>query len=226
MRRRHHWVLFSGALIVFATFILKEAIGEHLKALIDSVDAAEGIFVVEKENMQLSEKSELLSREVIFINDLIIYPGRDNSKITPEVINAHSTAAGESMLRLNDETAAAERMLLRIPHDKGCDDEIKDIKAQLTPLWNRFLALKNTKWDPQHYEPLFNEAYTLEHTSWDLEGKTLTLSNNALQKAVDIREKDTRVYSRIKYWSYGLYALGWILGLISRFYGIEALTEE
>jgi hypothetical protein len=60
-KRHGKWVSFIGALIVFSTFVVKDAIRENLKNLVDSLASAEN-------NFAIREDSALLSTEIAQIS--------------------------------------------------------------------------------------------------------------------------------------------------------------
>ena len=49
-------VTFIGALIVSITFIVREGIGENLQDSVDSLESAQGIFTLQRENAVMSTR--------------------------------------------------------------------------------------------------------------------------------------------------------------------------
>jgi hypothetical protein len=223
VKRHRRWFTFVGALLVFMTFIVKDGFGEYLKALIESIDSAEGIFAVEKENANLTRKADNLYRSEQMNNDILIHPGRTNEeamKVTDTAIFLHLSDAIYTEFRLNDEIGAVNRMLQRVPHTKSDEDKAKALQTHLNSIHDEIASADKVSRN-NGLDAAFNAAYAVEHNAWGLEDETLKFADTTIQNAIAVRERDTLYFQRLKISSYVLYVIGWSLGLMGRLYGVE-----
>ena len=51
LRRHSRFITFCGALIVFATFVVKDAVRDHLKGVVDAQQVAETTFIIWSKNL-------------------------------------------------------------------------------------------------------------------------------------------------------------------------------
>ena len=62
LKKHHRLISVAGALILFVTFLAKDAKRDRLKELGDSIDSAENAFIIRAENKRMYEALQTLGR--------------------------------------------------------------------------------------------------------------------------------------------------------------------
>jgi hypothetical protein len=74
LTRHNRFITLFGALVVFARFIVKEGLREELKDLVDSVNSAQRVFVLQRESGLMSQRLAEIFRLVTAININLLSP--------------------------------------------------------------------------------------------------------------------------------------------------------
>ena len=230
LRRHSRVLIFVGALVVFVTFVVREGLRENLKDLVDSIDTAQGVFVVEQENQQMSERLAAIFNinEAMYSNINKLRTGGALLAIDETAIGLHYQLTYDVLQRLDNEYAAAKRLLNKVPHDKKYDIEVNELKWRSDDASDSFKSFRpaGTGSSQQQFMDSFGVIQGIEHRALDVETDFQSLATTVLRESMDKKEKDDG-YFRIATWaSYGLYAVGWGLGLIGKLYGVDGVGDS
>jgi hypothetical protein len=228
IRKHSRLLIFLGALIVFITFIIREGLREHLKDLVDSIDSAQGVFVVEQENQQLSQALAELYRldSATYTNVLTHSP--NPGQITLQSVELHWQATYAAIQRLNTECAAARRLLIKVPHEKKQEDDLERLQTRTDAVANDykdFIPGGDDQTQPE-LERKMNTIWAIEHKAFDLETNLQTFTASLLTQSLAIKNKNSEYFEASTWVSYLLYAIGWGMGLIGKLYGLEGVAED
>jgi hypothetical protein len=220
--KHNRLIVFFGALIVFATFIVREGLREELKSFVDSIDSAESLFLLQRENALMAGRMAEILRIVTATNANIQNPPRGGiPHIDLIAEELHYQDGFDTIQRMADELAAAGRLLKKIPH--SADDALAlarfqskyDVEAGSFKLYKQPGSVT-----PQpELEQAFNVVVSTENGLWDIEANLAEFTASLLETSRKVKERDERYFELATWWSYGLYALGWGLGLVGKLYG-------
>ena len=229
---RHSRMLsFVGALIVFATFIVKEGIKEKLKEDLDAISNAETVYAIREDNTRIS--GSRITVEWRQIKDNSLGPASDPSgqadrnEQKADLLDETDDALNSSFSNLFIlEKAAREFDARDIPNLK---DE-HDMQDKLKDDYDGMLAGGMT--DDHYLEPSPKDEHDLDDFVKFEDNSEFNLTRNDLigthiQELIeDKRERNERYYSIASILSYVFYVIGWTLGLCGRLFGVDNLVEE
>jgi len=235
LHRHSSLLTWTGALLVFLTFVVKEGLRDNLKELTDSLDREQNVFLTRIQTSEmllgvsrLERRGELLESEITH---------------KPPVRTDFNQVFDERINLLGDELRAADayadglsrlsRMMSLGPVDKDDLDTVKKVLPDFRESYNQLLALVVQAESHHTFESPEASRAKIESMRLDLElkaGVTLnTLKNSSdrlLSRMEEQKEKDERRYTWAVWGSYVLYPLGWGLGLIAKLYGLEGPERE
>lgn len=220
--KHNRLIVFIGALIVFATFIVREALREELKNFVDSIDSAEGVFVVQHENALMAGRLAEVLRFVTAANANILKPPRPGVPTIDLVAEElHYQDGFDTVQRMADELAAAGRLLKKMPHSREDALALAGFQSQYDVEVQRFNLYKppGSATSQLELEQAFNVIVSIENKLWDIEANLAKFTASFLEKSIEVKERDERYFEIATWWSYGLYVLGWGLGLVGKLYG-------
>ena len=213
--RHKRWLTFIGALIVFATFVTKEAIQENLRDLNSSLENAQSVYDIERSQGEISDELKKFEFLVEAMGDFMDNPKNvENGDIDPDIrsdfISSRIDSAQNELLRDRD-------LALRIPDPKS-------YIIYIDQFHHTFETLAAQKpYDPE--TPPYDPKQTdFEHLPWNMKvsGEISLLqemSGELIGLARNESEKSERRYELCKKLSYGLYTIGWGLALAGRLFG-------
>jgi hypothetical protein len=254
-RRHGRIVTFAGATIVLATFIVKEGIREHLKNLTDTVDTAESVFLVRTDLEKLRAEVgrsriaspaipaditpfQIAARDVddchrsldVVRNELEIIAGLINKlpdQQTPIAITNNGTLI-EGFLTLNGQ----QPIPIWVTNTwyggiKTPEGHWRVLEAQRKQLWKDEYAVRGLM-RPDHSRDLdaASASRRLESVSFELVSNTQDFGFVILREAMKIKRGKEHSYDFFTNLSYGLYGLGWTLGLVGRIFGVPGLNGD
>jgi len=217
----------TGALIVFLTFVVKDAVREQVKDLVDSLQSAEDVFEIRAQHevtvallngigqrVQLIWQSTPEAKEFLRKNDKsgVIHDITENADIIEQE-------------RANLDNL--QRFIARLPSSEtGLRAEVSEIRKRWTEhhdFYLQVIAMINQKQMSEDQE--FDAMSTLGPESEDLNSAILDLSERAIAKSDTLRE-DAEKRLQIYTWaSYVLYTVGWSLALFGRIFEVGDLPE-
>jgi hypothetical protein len=230
-RKHSRFLSFVGALIVFATYIIKEGVREDLKDLISSIATAESTFKVRADNgsIQNQLKSLLGTGWVQPSHSKTSSIGTISREIDLYVRNARNSS-DDAMLYM-DRTEELDR---KLDSAKGRLQGISELRSKLYPLIderneiaNYVIATRYSAADgPPPRKTTATEAQQqldkiagVETDTEKLEDTSDSMAQIALQDAELQRKNGELLLQRWTWASYGLYTVGWGLGLTGKLYG-------
>jgi hypothetical protein len=235
--RRHNRILtFIGAFIVFATFVVKDGIREHLKDLTDSVAAAESVFLIRDENIETSRTLGNIQRQIAAITQTA-----DNSPLYAAALDVEIV----KLYMSNTEYFLDNiyRLISKLPDQKtpitfknswlsGTQRKNpwefwRDLQNQLTQLKQSDSNVRQLM-RPDHVgeEKAARAADKLFGDSVVLWIDTRAFGWLVLEEAVKMREKSEHSYEFFTNVTYVLYVFGWGLALSGRLYKVAGLGGE
>ena len=236
VRRRGKLLSFFGALIVFSTFVVKEGMREYLKNVIDSLDLAQGIFAVRKDNSVTHSQLVLLAGNMTEIEGLLKHVNGNRSRNLLNVAMWEEQVVTPRIASIDSSLRGIEQFIQTLPHNKDLAARLLSAQKRLakdTSL-NRDNVGKTRKWldvgtnrdDPMELLITKLTVDTLEIESSALNDFTTSISEDAQKAAESYRASVELRYERYSRLSYFLYTLGWTLGLAGRLYGAEGVALE
>jgi hypothetical protein len=219
--RKHQQLLtFAGALIVFLTFVLKEGFRDGLRDLIDSIESAESVFMIRSDGGdtyfmlgQLQSKIDLIQEEMMpaasLKNRYFIEAALQNIALAENLIHT-------STLSLDNDS----RLLERLPHHSRVVEEFHGLFQDLNNLQKLDTETAEKVQSEQSEMIVHGESQRLLKEAANVSGRMLTFGHQVLNDARALRGQRERSYVYVTWASYGLYIIGWGLGLISKLYGV------
>jgi hypothetical protein len=244
-RYRRRCLSAGGATIIFVTFLAKDAARDQLKSLIDSIDAAENSFIIRAE--QRKAFGELKSFEDDFADF------REHPTVPkPRSVNSgggdfdidENKVDDETLLAVRNEEASVQETLdniahleRKIPPDVERATEFADmahkvatfsrLDIQIDELSRDLGPVGDSKSYRLAVKDINKMVYALQTQGSVIYKGTDRLNRTILRAAEMERMKAESNYGWWEPVTYGLYAFGWIIGVISIFAGGEAdpITE-
>lgn len=190
-----------GALILIATFVIKDAIKDHLKDVVNAVTAAQQLYSIRTDihNIEFELQGEIdqianhpLSQHELMAKSADLFSSNARSAIdrTSDLVGSLKAAAQESIQTSIDQFNA---------HYKQFSDE-------LTAFNNNPDAVSGGK---------------LIGTALDLDKKALAIEADVLNKAHQRESEDEHFYGIATWISYVLYVIGWSMAFVGRLVGVD-----
>jgi hypothetical protein len=238
--RRHNRLLtYLGAFIVFATFVVREGIREHLKELTDSIDVAQNVFVVRVDNIETNYALGGLRRQMAAIKD-----APSAGKAREDLFDAAARELEVSKNRFREVASYLDcisRLIARLPSQttpvtlkntwllktmSGTPNGLlQAFRVQLKQSWESENKVRQLmKLDHSGDQDASSAAGKLAGDSVLLYLDSQTFGWLILGEAMKARERSEHFYDISKKVSYLLYVLGWGLGLFGRLYRVPGLS--
>ena len=220
IRRHQRMLTFVGALIVFGTFIVKDALRDQLRELGDAIKSAEDVYLVRSDlNSVVRLLLDLRGR----IDHLRGYSLQDAEEGTQDAVG--------QMMELDSLDAAwlinSEQLLHKLPMQVQEEDhaELESLKTKRKNIEAQFGDVMSAgSGKPQKTAAELSKlANDILRDSFDIGQRTSILSDKVLQRAREIEATTEHRYELATWASYILYAIGWGLGLAGRLVGVEAI---
>lgn len=230
LTRHQRFVTFTGAVIVFVTFIVKEGIKDHYKDLASSVDSAQSLFIicdtirVEPEifdrllevgkmkwgQEQVDERIKIMRQDVKYVMATLSTTRRLLERLPHQEERLARLAKLEGQI-CSESTAGLAQHAMELDNDI-----IKNATAEI----NAVNSNKKTK--RQSPEIIGVDVAMRIFNVVPLEIKTKQLADESLEIAEEIKARSEGRYRIASYLSYALYTLGWGIALAGRIFGVGA----
>lgn len=212
---------FTGALIVFVTFVVKDGLREQLKDLVSSIDSAENVFAIRNDTATTATWLQRLQEQVDWIAEKIKLKGTSYSGDMVERMHSSFEITNEMHESLAVSLDNISQLLEKVPGQqqnekkhKEIEDRLRDLREQREALLTIFTREPmSILWK---IAPLLNET---EKASDD----TRQLAKDVLAEAAKERKQREKIVNVTTWTSYVLYILGWGLGLAGRVYGVGGI---
>jgi hypothetical protein len=224
--RRHQGILtFIGAVIVFGTFVTKDALRDHLKDLVDSIERSEGIYVVRSDIHGLETHLQKMERDMIALRT----PEGPHPELGRSLEREGNVIMLLQEIDRNQSIALANCAVLAENFPKGLREEIGGMiqalakqQRELRDRVNPNVIILGPEAGRDHTKTL--DKYHLDAVLLDLSIGELV--SRELVMANSIRDKTQNRYTFASWASYFLYTLGWGLGLAGRLVGAGDVGGE
>lgn len=209
LRSHKKWLVFSGPLILFATFITKDVLRDNYKELSDSVGMAESVFLI-RDDVQMLKTDEAVAQ--------------------PDNVQDESVYGLQVALRIEGTGTAISqisRLLKSLAHNTPEAGELRKLEQdqEEQARQSRTLAMDRLKHtmdgDTSWKSPAYIAILDLAAKNRLLWLKTNDLGGRVLAKATEVEESYERRYKAFRNLSYFLYLIGWALLFLATIYGIK-----
>lgn len=214
--------------MVFVTFLVKDALRDHLKDLADSIAQAQSEALIRRDvyevRLQLQSIAHLMTRDGSGAPTSLSEKQRTfglRSEL-PELESTSSdlATACNSMRRLSkamDESADEENAVCwaATKHQETLDEVV----SQTGPLSAPPLTAETLSRLEPEVEHLRNELTSLQ-------AQASIVSAAQVHRADSIRLSDEHRYSGVVKVSYVLYGIGWLFGLAAKVFGVSGVDAE
>ncbi len=234
MKDPKHLFPLVGALVVFATFIVKEGIRDNLKDVVSAFENAQTTFALRDQNVRMTTMLTEIRTRVVALND------KSLPKVPVGVWRVSQAYAGVEQTRetvelLGQSLETITPLAQKLPKDEKRDAELIECTKLLAQTRDDYLktetVLKDiltraqsskrdlTKEDEQRAASVAGAYIAVEQQA---AVRIAALESGVLSEAPKYREEQERRYAWWNNKSYWLYSIGWGLGLIGKIYGVDA----
>lgn len=230
LKKYNHILTYTGAFIVFLTFIVKEGLGEHWRQVAESIDKAQSSYSIRAE----------IGQNVLLSSDILQHLMQ---KAHGSSDHQESQLLDWMLLDVEGSASNVGTLLNSLPESKGDQKELFEIKTQLahgkesmaaffSPLpstgstsW-KYVSKYSPKARPPFSDSRDGRELQLFASAIDLRSDAHELTKRVLEVAEGVRQTNEQ-RSRYAWWiSAGLFALGWGLGLLGKLYGVPGVEAE
>jgi hypothetical protein len=241
-RNRGQLATFLGALIVFATFIVKEGLREHWQQTADSIDTAQYVFGIREDVRRLELKVGQINndtRPVITLTSRSGSQRQDTDKTTSELrpLSPYETlwielaATNDSLAKLKITMANIQVLASRLPPNDQTRQQSTRLEHDIDSLTDqvdkvRGAAIAKVPYmkavtDEQKTTIVADAGWSWAYKDHQLEADMRSLLSGVLQDAERTRLRNS-TYATFAWWiSAFLFAFGWSLGLLAKVYGTD-----
>lgn len=233
--QRHGRLLsFVGAFVVFGTFVLKDAVREQLKILVDSISSAQSFYLRQRDMADIQARLSVIDQalsinyrnvEALRTHKEPLAPPLADWFYATDAYNHESTTSLDQMNQLMkvlpyDHALSSRREILiaRLSKNKEDDRRLASETAYVDGVPDQD-ASANRKRAEGH----LLEAVAVSTESAEIADATRTLVKDLLAHAEVTQAKAERRYRICTWVSYVLYTLGWSLALLGRIFSVEGL---
>ena len=219
VRRNARLLSLFGAVIVFGTFVVRDAIRDEAKDTVEAYHVADGIFQERSDTQAtLYLAYQVYDRTNQIWDRLQQDPNtQDQLRDTPIRNYLRDVAEEDDELRA---TLESQRNLVAMfgPHDS--------VRESFTSLDQRFSGLQTERQDVAKivgnkmapYGDTFNAVFNLWVDVQHLEGDVTQLSYRLRNHFQEQRHREERLLAIVTWSSYFLYTLGWGIAFVGRYY--------
>jgi hypothetical protein len=246
--RKHARFLFSvtGAFVVLATFMTREALRERQKEVADRISAAQLVYGLEEIKMDVRGRLDEIRNQFYKLGKYLQARGRPRpgidfaSRNRPKEMLMFesnrldvSTSETADNLSGNDQKLEMIRPLLeQLPKDEALENRWRALKKQAGAQTNLFRKFANStthvdyeRMPTEQGLSLVEEELRLSNELLDSTSQTSFALGHFVEDVVKVAQTQKRnadeAYSFWTKLSYVLYPLGVLMALVGRFYGAE-----
>jgi hypothetical protein len=232
LQRRERGLALVGAVLVFTTFVVKEALRDHYKDIEDALGAARGVFLIREDlshlqqGLQSVRVDEQITRAVV--------QKQKNPYLA--VINAPHLVddIGYNLARWNTVLETISDLLGSVPHRPDADFTAASLRGRLQAAdkqnhdYSRSMAqmyLSSKSVDKAEGKNVNDGVFKLNEEVGDVAKDIDKFANDTLTAAQQedlVSERRYRICTFIGYFTFGF---GWLLAFIGRLAGIAGLGE-
>jgi hypothetical protein len=203
LKKHNHMLSFIGALIVFATFVVKEGLREKFKDVASATS-------------EESYKYEL-RQQIHIIRDLLEQPSLGTKSKAGQVFGVGDVYLGR-YISTGNEIQLLGDLNGALPENEAEAERLNSLKRSLATHPGTFV------YDLQRQSAPANQIQDAQKELDDVEGLVYSEKNRLTEIAGTDRDKAKARYDAATIASYFLYTLGWGLGLVGRLLKVEGLA--
>jgi hypothetical protein len=221
LTRNNRAVTLIGALIVFTTFVIKDAWRDHLKDKLEAIGSGEREFIVRNDSVRVSRSLWAMQSDVDEIREVLRFgkkvPAGGND-------NDLESSIDESQDELKIFMDCISRLIETLPTNDVQKTRLDELRQKLTILHESF----QKKYKSQVLSGDSRQWYSFLQDTWDQQEhiwwETENLGAKVVVDADDARKKSERRYRVWTWVSYALYAIRWELGVAGRLATVPGLA--
>jgi hypothetical protein len=239
--RKRFELNFLGAVIVFSTFVVKDAIKDRIKDTIDSVQQADNTFRIKNQGA-LIYKTTL--DETGYIKEILTHmQERLPWNRAPATDRETESAYNNLVEELSQNGAELSVDLENSDHLRRLIEELPDddlsLSGQLHTIQKRcelVTELHTTKqdWvlrsvshtDRNAIAEATKVILSVKAEILAIQGSITQLGHDALKRSNEVRHTEERKLRYFTWASYALYLIGWSVALFGRLLGVDPFTVE
>lgn len=236
LSKKHKKLLpIIGAGIVLATFVVKEALREDLKDFVDAIDSAAGVFVIRGDFNSTAFQLRVIEQKIDRVEQVTTSTTKD--PFTLLVVNQQMMIFRELHEGAESSLDNAFRLSQKFPNGRKItyQSEISKLRADLEEARKAFreegvvVARASSRIGPD-LVPIGEDRISIANATTGLFNQTNSLltsvqalSTKILREADEIEERKQKRYDFLTKGSYLLFGIGWLLGLIGKLLGVDAI---
>lgn len=214
-----HETLFVlvGALIVFITFLVRDAQRERVKEFADTLSNAENTFVLR--NSLDEVKGAITASRTVFL------ASAPRNKVTRHIEDMQMVAvASYRFADVASEVATVDLFADRVG-DTAAPHKLTELSAQLAALNDRIEALGKVADSRIFAKAEIDEWSNITDACLDLTTQLNKIESDAVNRAEELRREAERKYRVYTTAGNALYVIGWGLAFIGRIFGFKVGSE-
>jgi hypothetical protein len=201
-----------GALIIFLTFLAREGFRDELKELLDSIDAAESVFMIRSDNHDVAEQIE-------YVHQYLTYKRQTWEGLrSPDGYYRGLTAELDASLHL----------LAKVPHGEEFNTEGNDLSARREKwLRDSLYPIALLPGDPptEQEKAAIAAQEATEKKLWQdakaLDSQARDFGRRVVDLARKVEAQEEYRYRMSKSIIIILFILGWSLTFVGKIFGVE-----
>lgn len=200
--RRQKALPLIGALIIFATFVTKEGIGDNVKDLASKIDTAKNVFAIRQQVVLARMQSPSPPNPIIDVDQAVTF--WDEQSVALMSMSRDLADSFGRLAQFNVRAAPIER------EAKQTADDFKRIVPNV----------------PLSIQAVLDNLSPIGRRAWLNSIAATDISRDILNEAQQAQRKREHEYEIAKVASYALFALGWGLAFYGKLFADETETEE
>lgn len=227
--RRRRAITIVGALIVFATFVIKDGVREYLRDLKNSLGEADNLYSLEQDVGAVQLQLVALQEEMngTAVRQKTAEPGGAKNLHYAAEIRSTLAMMKERDAALGDEFNRISRLVQRMPISKAV---IKDSLQKTDEAITKFHEVAKRKEEEVGSSPQDGEALTTAQVNLAFlvlaEVPIVSMGSGVLELARSEEENLDAAYDRYTWAALALYALGWGLSFYGVLSGLPAVGNQ
>lgn len=209
------FLTFLSALVVFTTFIIKDAVREHLKNLVDASEAAQNRYEVQAaDNGFAVEFRDIRARlvDLVRISQGTRVDTKKSEREEWQMLDHMNESFATDLDTLSD-------LVEKLPDQDGTLRRLEELRKGLKETKDNWMWGRTPPRPPGGPPYISREPEDVRDDVYALRSKSDSLTREVLIQAKRTRDKDEHYYKILTWFSYPLYGASSILGLFASLYG-------
>jgi hypothetical protein len=234
-RKIPSWLFpFVGATIVLSTFVVKDTWSESLRSFIDALESTQTAFLIRADDNNLLRTLHDIQLDIYDLPTA----GRKSLTTGEKVgrLNGEAEVVTLECRRVEDFLETMDRLNEMLPADGDRRKNLTMLKESLSTLRNEAHDMDLASIAPGVISTEGKKLVTgsksndkglsMELVLWALNDDVDSFSEGILKEARKLKDTKEHDYRIAKFFSFGLYGLGWVVGLIGKLVGEKGLEVE